>query len=50
MGCSSDQGVDFDSFVDDFKLETGQQYETTVFRDVKVISEDFDRSVFDETV
>lgn len=45
-----DQGVDFESFVDDFKLETGQQYETTVFRDVKVISEDFDRSVFDETV
>ena len=44
-----DDGVDFDSFVDDFKLDTGQQYETTVFRDVKVVSEDFERSVFNET-
>ena len=44
-----DDGVDYDSFVDDFKLDTGQQYETTVFRDVKVVSEDFDRGAFDET-
>lgn len=44
-----DGGMDFDSFVDDFKLDTGVQYESTVFRDVKVVSEDFDRGVFDET-
>ena len=43
-----DEGVDFDSFVDEFKLDTGRQYESTVFRDVKVVSEDYDRSGFYE--
>lgn len=47
---SIDDGVDYDSFVDDYKLDTGKQYESTVFRDVKVVSEDFDRGAFnDET-
>ncbi len=45
-----DGGVDFDSFVDDFKLDTGAQYETTVFRDVKIVSEDFNREAFNAEI
>lgn len=41
-------GLDYDSFVDEAKLATGQQYESTVFRDVKIVNEEFDRSNFDE--
>jgi len=41
-------GLDYDSFVDESKLATGQQYESTVFRDVKIVNEEFDRSDYDE--
>ena len=38
------ESVPYDAFVDVDKLASGQQYEVVVYRDVKVCSEDFERS------
>ena len=39
-----DLDFDYELFRDSAKLESGVQYESTVYRDVKIISEDFERS------
>ena len=41
-----DQGVELSDFVDSDKLQSGQQHESTVYRDVVIWSEDFDKDSF----
>ena len=38
-----DMGIDYETFVNLDKLKSGEQYETTIFRDVKVVSEDIEK-------
>lgn len=38
-----DDGVPFYGFRDDEKIDCGKQYESTVFRDIKIVSEDFEK-------
>jgi hypothetical protein len=37
------ENVPYDTFRDESKIALGEQYESTVFRDVKIISEDFEK-------
>lgn len=41
-----DDGVELNSFVDEDKIESGQQHECNVYRDVFIVSEDFDKESF----
>ena len=38
-----DDGVSFYDFRDDEKLEQGKQYESSIFRDIKIVSEDYEK-------
>lgn len=39
-----DNGLDYEQFLDESKLDSGTQFVSTIYRDVKIVSEDFERS------
>lgn len=42
-----DGGISFEDFRDPEKLETGEQYESTAYLDIRIVSEEYERDIHD---